>query len=139
MNIGEYSKELKKLEKLINFKKEQIQELWCSVTYSGISYEPRVQSSKDFSSHSDKIDKIIILEQEIKLLEKDLQEKKNRVRKIVDKLEGQQKEIITLRYIELKSWNTIAEEMKCSTRWVMEIHRKALIKMCELMDFTLKI
>lgn len=129
MNVRTYLKEIWDYDKLIKIKKEKIQILWSSAMYSGISYEERVQSSRKLNTKTDTIDRIIILENEIKELQQEIHKRQCEIRKAASELDDvNMVKVIILRYIELKPWDNIAEELSCSRRWVMELHNRALSK-----------
>lgn len=129
MNVRTYLKEIRDFDKLIKIKKEKIQILWSSAMYSGISYEERVQSSRKLHNNTDTIDRIIMLENEIKDLQNEIHKRQCEIRKATSELDDvNMVKVLILRYIELKPWDNIAEELSCSRRWVMELHNRALGK-----------
>lgn len=135
--MRDYLKRIIELAALIYCKQVRIQGLWSSVTYPGISYEERVQSTRDFNKHSDKILKIIELEEEVEKMAKEMTERQNVVKEAAAKLENEEiARVITLRYIDLKSWDEIAKEIEKSTRWAMKLHSKGIKNLKEIVDFT---
>ena len=135
MNVREYLKEIKELDALIYCKKLRIQGLWSSITYPGISYDFKVQSSKKFDKHCETICKITEIEEEIKQMEKELNRRKQEVEQAIKKLDHEEMaQVIRKRYIELKSWEEITNEIGHSKRWIMELHRKAMKKLCMIFE-----
>ena len=121
--------QIKELETKIQQKQHKMMELWCSVTYPGVSYEMKVQATKDNNKHSDDICKIIDLEHEIKrLLDEQIKILKelNEAIKVLEPIEAK---IIQLRYVKFKTWDDIADEIGKSRRWTHELHKKALKKL----------
>lgn len=135
--MRDYLKRIIELSALIYCKKVRIQGLWSSVTYPGVSYEERVQSTRDFNKHSDKIIKIIELEKEVEKMTKEMKERQNIVKEAAAKLENEEiARVITLRYIDLKNWEEIAKEIDKSTRWAMKLHSNGIKNLKKIIDFT---
>ncbi len=139
MNACDYLKGIKELDALIYCKKVRIQGMWSSVTYPGVSYEPRVQSSKNFNKQSDDICKIIELEKEVEEMQTEMKQRQEVIRKALNEFTNEaMTRVIILRYIEFKDWNEIASEIGCSRRWVMELHKKAIRKLSESLELHIK-
>lgn len=130
MNVREYLREIRELDGLIYCKKLRIQGIWSSITYPGISYEIKVQSSRKFDQHCEAICKISEIEEEIKEIEEELYRRKQVVERAAKDLDNEDMvQVIRKRYIELKSWDVIANEIGHSKRWIFELHSKAIRKM----------
>ena len=137
MNIKEWLKELKIIDTLIFEKRQEMLSMWNSVTYSGVSYGERVQSTRNLNRHSDMICDIIDLEREIKDLENELKERQKLLLEKASTLENEtQAKIIKLRYIDFKGWLDIAEELGKSKRWCLKLHKDAIEKLSYLLKFT---
>lgn len=137
MNIKEWLKELKDLDTLIFEKRQEMLRMWEAVTYSGVSYGERVQSTRNLNKRSDMICDIIDLEREIKDLENELKKKQTILIEKASTLENEtQVKIIQLRYIEFKGWLDIAEELGKSKRWCLKLHKDAIEKLSYLLKFT---
>ena len=135
MNVRDYLKGIKELDALIYCKQIRIKEMWSSVTYPGVNYEPRVQTSKNFNKRTDDICKIIELEKEVEEMQTDMKERQTAVKKAVSEFSNEaMARVIILRYVEFKDWNEIANKIGCSKRWVMELHKKAIKKMSESIE-----
>lgn len=130
MTASEHLKEIKEIDLLIRYKQARIKELWDSAVYTGVSYEPRVQSSRNFDKRSDTICKIIELEEDIKELQEEMQQMKAEAIEAAKGLNDEnQEQVIVQRYVEFKSWNEIATNLGCSRRWILELNRRALKKL----------
>ena len=137
MNIKEWLKELKDLDTLIFEKRQEMLRMWEAVTYSGVSYGERVQSTRNLNKRSDMICDIIDLEREIKGLENELKEKQAILMAQASTLENEtQVKIIKLRYVDFKGWLDIAEELGKSKRWCLKLHKDAIEKLSYLLKFT---
>lgn len=135
--MRDYLRRIIELSALIYCKQVRIQGLWSSVTYPGVSYEERVQSTRDLNNHSDKILKIIELEKEVEKMTEEMKERQSIIKEASAKLENEEiARVISLRYIELKSWEEIAKTINKSTRWAMKLHNKGIKKLKEIVDFT---
>lgn len=130
MDIRDWLKQIREFDMMIQDKKERIKELWCKATYPGVSYDIRVQSSKNFNKQTDIIGKIIELEQEIDMLTIELNRRQKQVQEESEKLENKDMaKVLVDRYINMKPWNIIAKELDCTTRWAIELHNRAIKKM----------
>lgn len=46
-----------------------------------------------------------------------------------------QRQILALRYVRAKSWEEIAEAMKCNVRWVRRLHDQALLEADKILQY----
>lgn len=93
---------------------------------SGINDMPRTVSP-DHSKMEDTVFKIMALEQDIKDTQQEydalIADMERRIKAIDD---ADDRDLLTKRYLEFKSWNTIAAEMFISKRKAYYLHNKAL-------------
>jgi DNA-directed RNA polymerase specialized sigma subunit len=127
--MKEYLKKVECLRRRIQRKKHEIYLLHQQaegMNDSGISNMPRTVSP-DHSKMEGTVFKIMALEQDIKDTQQEydalIADMERRIKAIDD---ADDRDLLTKRYLEFKSWNTIAAEMFISKRKAYYLHNKAL-------------
>ncbi len=127
MNAKEYLQQYEKLNKMIRIKQAQIDALLETLDIAGIDYEhERVQSSL-----SDRTAEIIAKAEDMR---SDLQTQIERlfylqeeICGVIDKIpQAVFRELLTLKYIRLMSWQEISETMHYGVRHLTRLHGYAL-------------
>jgi DNA-directed RNA polymerase specialized sigma subunit len=131
MEINEIKKYLKRisvLDKNINDKMERLYELRLEMTgVQAISYSEKVQTSCSGDKIGDVVAKVIDTECEVDSLIDIMAEEKQRIANQISLLSNtRHKEVLYLKYIELRSISEIAEMLEITVRGVKKAHRKAL-------------
>lgn len=134
--VKQYLRQLKTLDNLIQAKLDKIEEL--SSLAARITQIPqliKVQESTSEDKLSEIVIKIVELENELKNdidnlinLKFDIMEKINNIKNDDYKL------LLTLRYLNFKTWEEIAVEMGCTYQWVHVLHERALIHLRNRLD-----
>ena len=128
MTTKEYLNQISRLNRMINNKIAEIQqlrELACSI--SSINSEDRVQSTPNFDKIGSKIAKIDELEKKLDETIDKYVDLKNRIVEQIESMEDENTyNILFSRYIEKKSFELIAIEMDYSWRQIIRLHGKAL-------------
>lgn len=127
--MKEYLKKVECLRRRIQRKKHEIYLLHQQaegMNGSGISNMPRTVSP-DHSKMEGTVFKIMALEQDIKDTQQEydalIADMERRIKTIND---DDDRDLLTKRYLEFKSWDTIAAEMFISKRKAYYLHNKAL-------------
>ena len=127
--MKEYLKKVECLRRRIQRKKHEIYLLHQQaegMNGSGISNMPRTVSP-DHSKLEGTVFKIMALEQDIKDTQQEydalIADMERRIKTIND---DDDRDLLTKRYLEFKSWDTIAAEMFISKRKAYYLHNKAL-------------
>lgn len=127
--MKEYLKKVECLRRRIQRKKHEIYLLHQQaegMNGSGISNMPRTVSP-DHSKMEGTVFKIMALEQDIKDTQQEydalIADTERRIKAIDD---ADERDFLTKRYLEFKSWDTIAAEMFISKRKAYYLHNKAL-------------
>lgn len=127
--MKEYLKKVECLRRRIQRKKHEIYLLHQQaegMNGSGISNMPRTVSP-DHSKMEGTVFKIMALEQDIKDTQQEydalIADMERRIKAVDD---ADDRDLLTKRYLEFKSWNTIAAEMFISKRKAYYLHNKAL-------------
>ena len=127
--MKEYLKKVECLRRRIQRKKHEIYLLHQQadgMNGSGISNMPRTVSP-DHSKMEGTVFKIMALEQDIKDTQQEydaqIADMERRIKAIDD---ADDRDLLTKRYLEFKSWDTIAAEMFISKRKAYYLHNKAL-------------
>lgn len=127
--MKEYLKKVECLRRRIQRKKHEIYLLHQQaegMNGSGISNMPRTVSP-DHSKMESTVFKIMALEQDIKDTQQEydaqIADIERRIKAIDD---ADDRDLLTKRYLEFKSWDTIAAEMFISKRKAYYLHNKAL-------------
>lgn len=135
MKAKQYLRQVRRLDNTINAKIEQIETLRAMSTNITQTLNPdRVQESRSTDKTEKLIIKIVDLEREIT---DDIDALIDLKREIMHKIDAVQddnyKLLLTLRYINFKTWEQIAVEMSYECSWVHRLHSKALIAFDELL------
>lgn len=127
--MKEYWNKMEQLRKRINRKIHEIRLLRQraeGMNGSGINDMPRTVSP-DHSKMEGTVFKIMALEQDIKDTQQEydalIADMERRIKAIDD---ADDRDLLTKRYLEFKSWDTIAAEMFISKRKAYYLHNKAL-------------
>lgn len=127
--MKEYLKKVECLRRRIQRKKHEIYLLHQQaegMNGSGISNMPRTVSP-EHSKMEGTVFKIMALEQDIKDTQQEydalIADMERRIKAIDD---ADDRDLLTKRYLEFKSWDTIAAEMFISKRKAYYLHNKAL-------------
>lgn len=128
MTTKEYLNQISRLNRMINNKLveiQQLRELACSI--SAINLEDKVQNTPNFDKIGSKMAKIDELEENLdKTIDKYVLVK-NKIVSQIDSMEDENTyNILFSRYIEKKSFELIAIEMEYSWRQIIRLHGKAL-------------
>jgi len=134
MKAKQYLRQVRRLDNTINAKIEQIETLRSMTTNITQSLNAdRVQETRS----NDKIEKLIVkiidLEREIT---DDIDALIDLKREVMHKIDAVQNDdyrlLLTLRYLNFKTWEQIAVEMNFTYQWTCELHKRALIQFEEL-------
>lgn len=127
--MKEYLKKVECLRRRIQRKKHEIYLLHQQaegMNGSGISNMPRTVSP-DHNKMEGTVFKIMALEQDIKDTQQEydalITDMERRIKAVDD---ADDRDLLTKRYLEFKSWDTIAAEMFISKRKAYYLHNKAL-------------
>lgn len=130
MTIKQYLRRIERLDEIVKSKLEQIDRLRDLLTK--ITSCPSIDGVKT-NNNPDKIGvtvaKIVDLENEINKTVNELIDLKREVIRMIDSVETADcRLLLTLRYINGKTWEEIAEEMNLSYQWVSgRLHNQALV------------
>lgn len=128
MTTKEYLGQISRLNRMINNKLTEIAQLKdMAVSISAPQSGERVQTTPNFDKIGTKYAKIDEMERKIDGMVDELVDKKE---KIIQQIDGMEDEntynILFARYIEKKTFEVIATEMKYSWRQVVRLHGTAL-------------
>ena len=128
MTTKEYLNQISRLNRMINNKLveiQQLRDLACSI--SAINLEDRVQSSPNFDKIGSKMAKIDELEHTLDQTIDQYVDLKNKIINQIDSMEDENVyNVLFSRYIEKKSFELIAIDMEYSWRQIIRLHGKAL-------------
>lgn len=128
MKTKDYLSQVSRLNKMINNKLSEISQLReLSVSISAIGNDEKVQTSPNFDKIGTAIAKIDELENNIDKMIDEYLVKRERIITQIDTMEEESVyQILFSRYIEKKTFEKIATEMKYSWRQIVRLHGKAL-------------
>ena len=128
MKTKEYLSQVSRLNKMINNKLSEISQLReLSVSISAIGNDEKVQTSPNFDKIGTAIAKIDELENNLDKMIDEYLVKRERIIAQIDTMEEESVyQILFSRYIEKKTFEKIATEMKYSWRQIVRLHGKAL-------------
>lgn len=128
MDTKQYLSQIERLDKMIQNKLSEIYQLKtmaCSVTISNDS--ERVQTSSDKDRLGSTVAKIVDLEKETDMLIDRFVDLKKEIMIIISMVKSERhREILSKKYLELKSIYEIAEELGITDRGCKKAHKKAL-------------
>lgn len=128
MNVKQYLRQVWRLDNTVNAKLEQLEMLRSLTTkITSNLKEDRVQESLSSDKIPKLICKIIELDKEITTDIDRLVDLKAEVMRKIDNIpDDDYRLLLTLRYLNFKTWEQIAVEMNYTYKWVHEIHKRAL-------------
>lgn len=128
MTTKEYLGQISRLNRMINNKLTEIAQLKdMAVSISATKSGERVQTTPNFDKIGTKYAKIDEMERKIDGMVDELVDKKEKIIQQIDSMEDENTyNILFARYIEKKTFEVIATEMKYSWRQVVRLHGTAL-------------
>lgn len=128
MTTKEYLGQISRLNRMINNKLTEIAQLKdMAVSISATQSGERVQTTPNFDKIGTKYAKIDEMERKIDGMVDELADKKEKIIQQIDSMEDENTyNILFARYIEKKTFEVIATEMKYSWRQVVRLHGTAL-------------
>lgn len=128
MTTKEYLGQISRLNRMINNKLTEIAQLKdMAVSISATQSFERVQTTPNFDKIGTKYAKIDEMERKIDGMVDELVDKKEKIIQQIDSMEDENTyNILFARYIEKKTFEVIATEMKYSWRQVVRLHGTAL-------------
>src|SRR5690606_7789663 len=122
--------QVKRLDNIINAKLEQIEKLRAmSINISRVMSTDNIRSQENRSRIEKILVKIIDLEREVTNDIDRLVDLKREIMQKIDAMEdANYKVLLTLRYLNFKTWEEIAVEMGYTFQWVHQLHKRALIE-----------
>ena len=127
MTTKDYLNQISRLNRMINNKLTEITQLReLSYSISAIGSEEKVMSSSDPDKIGSTYAKIDEMEHNLDNMIDEYIEKKDLIIGQIDSMENEDYNILFSRYIEKKTFEVIATEMKYSWRQIIRLHGKAL-------------
>lgn len=125
----EYFSQIRKTDRLINRLDSTIATLRSSLTSTGSQLkQDKIQTSGPKNTLEETITKIIDLEAKINARIDELVSMKQEAFTMINRIPDlDQQNILIGRYIQLKKWEDISEELNYSMQWVFELHGKGLL------------
>lgn len=136
MNAKEFLRQIRKLDKMIENKKAEVQQLkeYATSISPNMSGE-RVQSSGNPQKISEAINKYIDLEREAELDKIMLEDKRREIIAVIEQIEDPLcYNVLYKHYVEMKTFVVIAEEEHYSYAYILEIHPKAVEKVEKILN-----
>ncbi len=134
MTAKQYLRQVRRLDDIVNAKLEQVTELRSLATK--MTSTPRldaVQSSGEQDKISAVVAKIVDLEHDINRTVDELIDLKAEAIVMIDSIPNDDyRLLLTLRYLNFKTWEQIAVDMNYSYQWVHVLHSRALINFGEM-------
>ena len=127
MTAKEYLRQLWQLDREVNIKYQELEQLRASIGIKAMNREDVVNSGQTSDPVAETVTRIIAMEEHInrkidKLI--DLR------RKITDQIDGMEsrtfRNILTCRYVLMQNWNQISETMGYDIRHCTRLHGRAL-------------
>ena len=117
-----------RIDVMINAKVEQITSLRSMLTKLNVGLTDMPKNpNKGGSNVEDTVVRIVSLEEEVNRAIEKLVGIKDAIMKAIDAVPDQQERmLLTLRYLNYKTWEEIAFELNCTVRYVHVIHSRAL-------------
>ena len=134
--VKQYLRGLKQLNNIVQSKLDEIETLTSlAQRMTSVSKNVLVQKSTPQDKLSELISKIVDLKNELKKdVDNLLDLKLDIIQKINDIENNDYKLLLTLRYLNFKTWEEIAVEMGYTYQWVHVLHGRALIHLSKKLD-----
>lgn len=128
METKQYLGQISRLDRMINNKLSEISQLReLSMSVSAVKNGERVQTSPNFDKIGTMYCKIEAMEEKLDKLIDEYVDKKNLIIQQIDSIENEvYYNILFAKYIEKKTFETIACEMAYSWRQIIRLHGRAL-------------
>ena len=125
----EYFAQIRKTDRLIQRLTDTVNTLRSGLTSQSYELKPdKVQTSGPKDTLGETIAKIMSLEDDINTRIDELVTMKKEAFSMISKVPDlDQQNILIGRYIQLKKWEDISEELNYSMQWVFELHGKGLL------------
>ena len=125
----EYFAQIRKTDRLIQRLTDTVNTLRSSLTSQNYELKPdKVQTSGPKDTLGETIVKIMSLEEDINTRIDELVSMKKEAFSMISKIPDlDQQNVLIGRYIQLKKWEDISEELNYSMQWVFELHGKGLL------------
>jgi DNA-directed RNA polymerase specialized sigma subunit len=136
MNAKQDLRQVRRLDNTVNAKLEQVEVLRAMTTRMTANLTAdKVQESNIPDKIPTLICKIVDLEKEITNDIDKLIDLKTEVMRKIDSIQNDDyRLLLTLRYLNFKTWKQIAVEMEFTFQWVHELHERALIEFEKVQD-----
>ncbi len=128
MTAREYLGQLWELDRKIQQCMRQVEELKQAATgISAMTAGERVQTSGKSDRISSMVGQYVDLQQRIEAMIAQYMEKKTEILgQILDVKDDRHEEILFMRYVQGKSFDTIADELGYTYKWISHLHSQAL-------------
>lgn len=125
----EYFAQIRKTDRLIQRLTDTVNTLRSGLTSQSYELKPdKVQTSGPKDTLGETIAKIMSLEDDINTRIDELVTMKKEAFSMISKVPDlDQQNVLVGRYIQLKKWEDISEELNYSMQWVFELHGKGLL------------
>lgn len=125
----EYFAQIRKTDRLIQRLTDTVNTLRSGLTSQNYELKPdKVQTSGPKDTLGETIVKIMSLEEDINTRIDELVSMKKEAFSMISKIPDlDQQNVLVGRYIQLKKWEDISEELNYSMQWVFELHGKGLL------------
>lgn len=134
--VKDYLNQVRNADKMIDLKQKRLDELNAQKTAIGSQdfSRERVKSSPSGDTLSRLIDKIVDLQNEINAdIDRFIDLKAEIMRKIEALQNADDRIFLYAKYFEYKKHSEIAEEMRYSERNIVKIHKRALLRLSEIL------
>lgn len=129
--------EVRRLDKLISMKQNEICHLRNKLYYKGVSYGERIQGGHIANQREELLTTILDYEAELTKDIDNLIDAKKNLSNLIENLEDPDFiDVLYKRYFEYKNWEVIAVEKNMSIRQIFRVHGKALYQFYNVMNAT---
>lgn len=135
MKAKDYLLQVRRINKLIELKQNEINKLNLYLGVKAVNYEAERVQSSNTTDRADLICKIVDFEIELKEYIKQLIDLKKEIMQTIDKLDDADLiKLLYLRYFDFKTWEEIAITMNYSYRWILKLHGISLQKIEKILQ-----
>lgn len=134
MDARNYLNQARVINAKLKAKQDEIEEI-TSLTLQGVSYEEKSGTIAPSNKNERIIFRLIELKDELNNQLLDLVEKQVEIMETIDKLDtGVEIAILHKRYLQFKTFRTIADELNYSSRQVYRIHDEAVSHIQQILN-----
>lgn len=139
MDAKEYLLQIRKLNKMIQNKMIELEQLKSMTGSKAITYdEERVQTSRNLEGFAKYIPSIVTLENEINQMVDELVDKKTEIIKVIEQVQNADVyDVLHMYYVQEMKWTEISRQKNFTYQWILELNHRGIAEVQIIIDSSL--